>query len=96
MSRKTNYYNQVLHLLQELNKVYPTYNMGRHLSTALDGYGDVWGVSDKELLFALEKYKSQLDMDIPHTDESELEKIIKEGMDLDNILKEEEDNGDNY
>jgi hypothetical protein len=96
MSRKTNYYNQVLHLLQELNKVYPTYNMGRHLSTALDGYGDAWGVSDKELLFALEKYKSQLDMDIPHTDESELEKIIKEGMDLDNILKEEEDNGDNY
>jgi len=96
MSRKTNYYNQVLHLLQELNKVYPTYNMGRHLSTALDGYGDVWGVSDKELLYALEKYKSQLDMDIPHTDESELEKIIKEGMDLDNILKEEEENGDNY
>lgn len=95
MSRKSSYYNQVLHLLQELNRVYPTYNMGRHLSTAMDGYGDVWGVSDKELLYALEKYKSQLDMDIPHTDESELEKIIKEGMDLDNILKEEED-GDNY
>jgi hypothetical protein len=33
-------------------------------------------------------------MDIPHTDESELEKIIKEGMDLDNILKEEEEDGD--
>jgi hypothetical protein len=30
-------------------------------------------------------------MDVPHTDESELDKIIKEGMDLDNILKEEED-----
>jgi hypothetical protein len=34
-------------------------------------------------------------MDVPHTDESELEKIIKEGMDLDNILKEEEEDG-NY
>jgi hypothetical protein len=33
-------------------------------------------------------------MDVPHTDESELEKIIKEGMDLDNILKEEEEDGD--
>ena len=34
-------------------------------------------------------------MDVPHTDDSELEKIIKEGMDLDNILKEEEEDG-NY
>ena len=33
-------------------------------------------------------------MDVPHTDDSELEKIIKEGMDLDNILKEEEEDGD--
>jgi len=33
-------------------------------------------------------------MDVPHTDESELEKIIKEGMDLDNILKEEDEDGD--
>lgn len=70
--------------------------MGRHLSTALDGYGDIWGLSDKEILFALEKYKSQLDMDIPHTDEEELAKIIKEGMDLDNILKEEEEENGDY
>jgi hypothetical protein len=33
-------------------------------------------------------------MDVPHTEDSELEKIIKEGMDLDNILKEEEEDGD--
>jgi len=54
-------------------------------------------MTDKELAFAMDKYKTKLDMDIPHTDESELDKIIKEGMDLDNILKEEdEDYGDNY
>jgi hypothetical protein len=35
-------------------------------------------------------------MDVPHTDDSELEKIIKEGMDLDNILKEEEEEDGNY
>jgi hypothetical protein len=29
-------------------------------------------------------------MDVPHTDESEIDQIIKEGMDLDNILKEED------
>lgn len=94
MAKRTNY-NEVLHILQELHKSFPTYNMGRHLATALDGYGDLWGLTDKELMFALEKYRSELEMDVPHTDESELEKIIKEGMDLDNILKEEdEDNGD--
>ena len=67
--------------------------MGRHLSTALSDYGDFWGITDKELLFALTKYKSQLDMDFPHTDESEIDAIIKDGQNLDSILKEE-DNGD--
>jgi hypothetical protein len=68
--------------------------MGRHIATALDEYGDVWGLSDKEILFALEKYKSELDMDVPHTDESEIDQIIKEGMNLENILKEED--GEDY
>ena len=68
--------------------------MGRHLSTILDEYGNIWGITDKELAFALEKYKAKLDMDIPHTDDSELENIIREGMDLDNILKE--DDGEEY
>lgn len=94
MSKK-NHYQQVLHTLQELHKDFPTYNLGRHLSTALADYGDIWGLTDKELAFALDKYKAEIEMDVPHTDESELEKIIKEGMDLDNILKEEdEDYGD--
>jgi hypothetical protein len=67
--------------------------MGRHLATALDEYGDIWGVSDKEMVFALTKYKNQLEMDVPHTDDSEIDKIIKDGLDLDNLFKEE-DNGD--
>ena len=94
MSKKTPYI-EVITILQELNKSFPTYNIGRHLATALDGYGDIWGITDKELAFVLSKYKSEIEMDFPHTDESELEKIIKEGMDLDNILKEEEEDG-NY
>lgn len=83
-------YQKIIGVLQELKELYPKYNMGRHLSTALSEYGDIWGLSDKELLFALEKYKAELELDIPHTDELELEKIIKDGMDLDNILKEED------
>jgi hypothetical protein len=67
--------------------------MGRHLSTALDEYGDVWGLTDKELKYALDKYKTQLEMDVQHTDDKEIDDIIKQAMDLDNILKDE-DNGD--
>jgi hypothetical protein len=92
MTKKPRYYNQVLKLLQQLQSSYPHYNMGRHLSTALADYGDFWGISDKELLFALSKYKSQLDMDFPHVEE-DIDNIIKEAQDLDTILKEE-DNGD--
>ena len=95
MSRKPNYFNQVTSLLSELHKCYPQYNIGRHLATALDGYGDTWGVTDKELLFALRKYKMQLDMDVIHTDEKELDQIIRDAMNLDDILKEE-DNGEEY
>jgi hypothetical protein len=87
---KPNDYYRVLALLQQLHISYPNYNMGRHIATALDGYGDVWGLTDKEILFALEKYKAELDMDVPHTDESELDQIIKDGMNLENILKEQD------
>ena len=94
MSRKPTDYSKIMKLLQELHTSYPNYNMGRHISTALADYGDFWGITDKEMLFALTKYKSQLDMDVPHTnDEDEVREIIQAGMDLANILKEE-DNGE--
>jgi len=67
--------------------------MGRHISTALADYGDFWGITDRELFFALSKYKAQLDMDVPHTDDEEVDEIIQEAMNLENILKEE-DNGE--
>lgn len=92
--RRPNHYNQILQVLQKLHTEFPTYNMGRHLATVIDEYGDIWGITDQELLFALNKYKAQLEMDFPRVEADEIARIIKEGMDLDNILKEEEDNGD--
>lgn len=93
---KKDSYNEILGVLKELHKSHPTYGMGRHLSTALDEYGDIWGLSNKEILFALRKYKAELEMDISHSDE-EVDQILKDGMDLDNILKEEEEDEDgNY
>jgi hypothetical protein len=91
--KKTNHHSKIIKLLQELHSSYPNYTMGRHISTALSDYGDFWGITDKEMLFALTKYKSQLEMDVPHSDEKEIDEIIKQAMDLENILKEE-DNGD--
>jgi hypothetical protein len=91
MKKSPNYYNKVLHVLQELHTAYPQYNMGRHLSTVLDECGNIWGLTDKELAYCFAKYKGQLEMDVKHVDDSEIENIIKEGLDLDNLFKEEED-----
>jgi hypothetical protein len=91
MAKQPNYYRQIIRTLQRLEKSHPTYNIGRHLSTALYEYSDLWGVSDKELLYALEKYEIELNIDYPHEDEEELKKIIKGGMNLERIFDEEED-----
>lgn len=92
--RKPNYYNKVLSILQQLHNDHPTYNIGRHLSTAFSEYGDIWGCTDRELLFALEKYQAELELDVHHTS-NDIDDIIKQGMDLDNILKEEDDDENN-
>ena len=88
--RRASAYSQILSLLQQLYREYPNYNMGRHLATALDGYGDVWGIPDSEILFALDKYKTQLNMDFKHSETYDIERIVQDGIDLDNILKEED------
>lgn len=84
MKRKDNvHYGEVLLILKDLGKKFPDYNMGRHLATAFDGYGDIWGMTDKEMAFALNKYRIQIELDEPHlTGEDELAEIIKGGMNL--------------
>jgi hypothetical protein len=87
-------YEQILSVLIELKETFPSYNLGRHLDTALNEYKDIWGMTDKEMLYAVSKYKSQLTMDVPHPDESEIEKIVRDGMNLDTILQEDEEDLD--
>lgn len=93
MSRKPSEFSQIIAVLNELHKSFPKYNIGRHISTALDG-SDPWGVSDKQLLAALQKYKEQQEIDTPYTNERELESIISDGMNLNNLF--DEDNGEEY
>jgi hypothetical protein len=85
-------YQQALKILEDLQKAFPTYNLGRHLSTALYEYKDMWGMTDREMVYALSKYKAELMQDIHHLDDTEIDKIIKEGMNLDTILDDDEDN----
>jgi hypothetical protein len=86
--KKTNY-QQCVTILTQLHKDHPTIPLGTHLSNAFSDYGNTWGMSDKEVLFALQKYKTQLELD--YFPDNDIEKIVKEGMDLDNILLEEDD-----
>ena len=92
MRAKINYYVQIIDLLNELHNSFPTYNLGKHLSTALDG--EAWGISDKELLYILTKYKTELELDVQHS--NDIDYIIRDGMNLNDILLEEEDNGESY
>ena len=95
MKGKVNYTNKVIKILQELHSQYPTLGLGRHLSTALSDYGDYWGISDKELSFALEKYKTQMDLDENEVvSEEYVDMIKKDAEDIGNILKEDEDEYD--
>lgn len=76
MSRKNSEYTQIIELFQQLNKKYPSYSIGRHVATALADYTDVWGVSDKEFLFALTKYSAELEMNVLSDDDKFLQKVI--------------------
>lgn len=91
MSKKPTAYKQAINLLLELKKLYPNYSLGMHLSTCLSDYGDAWTVTDRELLFALEKYKTELEMNI--VSDREIDKILKEGENLDKLFAEEDDDG---
>jgi len=88
---RINYHRRIIKTFESLKKSHPTYNIGRHISTALDGYDDIWGVNDKEFLSALQKYEVELEIDYPHTDEEELQKIIKCGMNLERMFLEEDE-----
>jgi hypothetical protein len=47
-------------------------------------------LSDKELTFLLGKYKTRLDLDIPHVSDNDIDEIMRGGMDLDSLFKEED------
>jgi len=88
--KKNTYYTEIVSELQELHALHPSLSFGQHIASLSYEYGDLWGISDKELAFALCKYRTTLEIDSPHK-ESDIQDIIKEGMSLDTILEQEEE-----
>ena len=88
--KKPQQYNDIIVILQKLKHSHPSLSMGQHISSIVYEYGDIWGLSDKEFLFALQKYKTSLELDFEHSP-SDIEDIIKQGMHLDTILEEQEE-----
>ena len=89
MGKKATPYNQAVQILHYLKKEYPTYTLGQHISTALGEYKDAWGISDKEFLFALEKYRTEMEMNI--VSDAEIDRIVKDAQNLDKLFQEEEE-----
>lgn len=89
MGKKFTEYKQALEVLTQLKLEYPTHTLGQHISIALADYGDIWNVTDKEFVFALEKYRVELEHNI--VADSEIDKIIKDAQNLDKLFTEEEE-----
>lgn len=86
---KPKYLKEIITLISDIGKSYPNQPLMSHISIALSDYTSVDLISDKELKFLLEKYKceKELDMIIPHS--TDINDIIKDGMDL-NFAEEED------
>lgn len=93
MKKTHNYGLDIAKSIKEMAKKYEGQRISTHLAIALSDYTDFDGISDKELWIALEKYmlEKDLDMLIPH--DEDLDKIIKEGqnLDIDALYEDEED-----
>ena len=87
--RKATHYNRILKVLEELKKSHPSYNIGKHISTALDGH-DLWGITDSDFFSALKDYQEELSLDVPHKEE-DIDKIIKDGLNLSSVLDDDDE-----
>lgn len=86
---KKDNFQLILDKLVELHKKHKTYSFGRIQSMAFADYKDTWGMTDRECLFALEKYECELELDSdPIASEDYMEKLYKDVENFDSILEE--------
>lgn len=94
---KKNYVNAFCDTIKELHKKYPTQNIGRHIDQAFADYS-LFGISDKELAYAIDKYSQTLEID-PIANDAEVEKILRDTEKLfsrETFSLEDEDEEEDY
>lgn len=84
MKNQTDYFDKVLKILKELKKDHPDVEISKHYALATDSG---CSLSDKELFTALQKHKSELDMNT--LSDKEMEKVIEETDELFQEVEEE-------
>lgn len=91
MGKATNYYRECLRIFENLYATHPTFSLGRHIATALSDYGDIWGLTNKELLFALRKYEAEIELNHNmHTSHKDfVDKVVKDAANLDELLTDD-------
>lgn len=88
MGKRSTIYSQILTLLAELHMSHPNRSIGQHLSTALGEHGDLWNVTNKEFIFALEKYQTELEFNV--ASDEDVDRVIKDAQDLNKLFEEED------
>jgi len=85
-------FQKILLQLEQLHKNHPSYSYGHIHSMAFCDYKDTFGITDRESLFAIEKYNCELELDAdPIASPDYMEKLYKDVENFDNILNEDED-----
>ena len=93
--RKPTLSTQILVVLKDIHSLDPTVPLCNHIDISMSEYTDIWGVSDKDFLDALLKYKSELELD--PTPNKNIDTIIEEGKNLETLFsKEEGEDWDSY
>jgi len=89
---KKDNFQKILDKLTELHKAHPSYSYGHINSMAFAEYRDTFSITDKESLFAIEKYECELDLDSdPIASPDYMSKLYKDIENFDNILNDEDE-----
>lgn len=82
MKKPTNTYMQkIVEIINQLTVNHPKINLGKHIDTALDGE-NIWSLSNKKFYSLLRNYQAKLDAVELSDDDWEMDKILKDAMDL--------------
>lgn len=75
-SNQGDYYDKAIKILKDLKKDYPNQDLNKHIALSTFDYRDIFSLTGKEFLFALEKYKAELELNT--VSDSDIQKIVND------------------